>query len=514
MLSRRRTVILAVALVAAGSLVFTTGAAVLDDPADTVAEDRLTVQPAEGPNGKYAYLNDAEEVVIDISPTNPKLSAEFEGVTPDTFASADGVFTITYTADEYARVWIEHGGENVTFVPDSDSVKGTVDSTLEGEPNNVTLGPNETVTVGLRIDARGEVAGTQLGANEFSIRAEVVDPEDVSVSSGGDGDGNSPSVSVMSPATNEREFVATDTRPGGDVTFDAGGMEMDGGNVTVDRIELAGVPGGDLELDVTGSPDAFDEAGALDAARRPRSLAYLSLQHSFDAEGADGTTLRFSADPAYLDRAGVAPEHVALYRRTDTGGWERLPTDPLDGPAARQRGLPDDRVHFRARTDDLSTFAVGERVPRLDVTDTATDASVVAPGESVTVRTTVTNGGGVAGERTVTLTANGETVAAERVTLDPGASTTVELTGQVATAGEVTLSVDDAEVETLLVEQPDAGTDPAAERPEGAATPEDTGSDSPVLEPSGVDIDGLAGLALLVGIVTAAVPLVRRISRQ
>ena len=504
MLPRRRTVILAVALVAAASLVLTTGAAVLDGDADTFAEDRLAVQPAEGPNGKYAYLNGNDEIVVDISPTNPNLSADFEGVNPDTLASADGVFQITYTADQFAYVWIDHEGENVTFVTDGDPI--------EGEANNVTLGPNETVTVGLRIDARGEVAGTQLGADEFSIRARLAEPDDAPDASSSDTDRLS--IAMMSPTDNQREFVVTDTRPGGNVTFDADGMGMDGENVTMERLELVGVPGGDLELDATGSPDAFDGAGALDTPTRPRSLAYLSLQHSFDAGEVDGTTVWFSTDPAYLDRAGVERENVALYHRTDAGDWERLPTQPLDEEAVRERDLPDDRVHFRARTDDLSTFAVGEEVPRLDVTDTATDAATVAPGESVTVRTTVTNGGGVAGERTVTLTADGEPIATERVTLDPGGSTTVELTGQVAAAGEVTLAVDGAEVETLLVGQPDNGTQPAVEGSEGAATPADTGSDGPVLEPSGIDIGDLGGLALLLGIALVTVSLVRRMPRQ
>ena len=503
MLPRRRTVILAVALVAAASLVLTTGAAVISDDADTFAEDRLAVQPADGPNGKYAYLND-DEIVVDISATNPNFGPGFEGVNPDTLASADGVFTITYTADQFAYVWIDHEGENVTFVTDGDPI--------EGEANNVTLAPNETVTVGLRIDARGEVAGTQLGADEFSIRAELAEPDEVSGSSDTDED-DTLSTSVMSPAANQREFTATDTRPGGNVTFDADGMEMDGGNVTLDRLELTGVPGGGLELGTTGSPDAFDEADALDTTTRPRSLAYLSLQHSVDSEAVDGMTLWFSADPAYLDRAGVDPENVVLYRQTAAGDWERLPTEPLDEAAVRERGLRDDRVHFHARTDDFSTFAVGEEVPRLEVTDTATDATTVAPRESITVRTTVTNGGGVAGDRTVTLTANGETIATERVTLDSGASTTVELTGQVETAGEVVLAVDGTQVETLLVAQPDSGTEPAAERSEGAATPDDTGSNDPVLEPSGIDVADLGGLALLLGIVLVTVSLVRRMPR-
>ncbi|PHQ44449.1 DUF1102 domain-containing protein, partial [Halorubrum sp. C3] len=180
----RRTLLLAVLVAAAGGLAFATGAAVVDGPADTFAEERLAVQPVDGPNGAYAYLNDDDEIVVDVSGSNPKLPSDFEGVNPGTLASADGVFTITYTADEYARVWIEHPEENVTFVVDGESI--------EGEANNVTLAPDETVAIGLEVDARGAVAGTQLSGDDFDIRAQVADPESVdsaSTADEGDGDG-------------------------------------------------------------------------------------------------------------------------------------------------------------------------------------------------------------------------------------------------------------------------------------------------------------------------------------
>jgi len=161
----RRTLTLALLLVAAGSLAFATGATVVDGPADTVADGDLAVQPADGPNGQYAYLNDDGEITVDISPTNPNISPDFEGVNPDSLASANGIFTITYTGDEYAHVWIDHEGENVTFLAGDESV--------EGEANNVTLAPNETVAVGLDIDTHGTPVGTQVGTDEFSISAKI-----------------------------------------------------------------------------------------------------------------------------------------------------------------------------------------------------------------------------------------------------------------------------------------------------------------------------------------------------
>ncbi|OYR57018.1 hypothetical protein DJ83_18055 [Halorubrum ezzemoulense] len=69
----RRTLTLTLLLVAAGSLIFTTGAAVVDGPADTAADGNLAVQPADGPNGQYAYLNNDDEIAIDVSASNPNI---------------------------------------------------------------------------------------------------------------------------------------------------------------------------------------------------------------------------------------------------------------------------------------------------------------------------------------------------------------------------------------------------------------------------------------------------------
>lgn len=46
-------------------------------------------------------------------------------------ASADEIFTISFTADQYAHVWIDHPDENIAFVADGRSIKG--------RPNSVTL---------------------------------------------------------------------------------------------------------------------------------------------------------------------------------------------------------------------------------------------------------------------------------------------------------------------------------------------------------------------------------------
>src|SRR6056297_2212745 len=282
MSSARRTLTLAVLLAAAGGLAFATGAAVVDGPSDSFAEDRLAVQPVDGPNGAYAYLNDDEEIVVDVSASNPKLPTDFEGVNPDSLARADGVFTITYTADEYARVWIDHPEENVTFVVDGESV--------EGRSNNVTLGPDETVAVGLEVDARGVVAGTQLGGDDFDVRAEIAEPESVSSTQGGDAGGAS--TAVRSPAPDRREFEGRALSPGDGVTFDAGAMEIVGGDVTLDRVRLVDTPGGDVGFRTVGQPGPFASAGALRDSRGAAPNGYFEFDHAFTAEEVSG--VRFS----------------------------------------------------------------------------------------------------------------------------------------------------------------------------------------------------------------------------
>lgn len=259
----RRTLTLALLLVAAGSLAFATGATVVDGPADTVADGDLAVQPADGPNGQYAYLNDDGEITVDISPTNPNLSPDFEGVNPDSLASANGIFTITYTGDEYAHVWIDHEGENVTFLAGDESV--------EGEANNVTLAPNETVAVGLDIDTHGTPVGTQVGTDEFSISAKIAEPDEVTAmgrstrrsAAGG------PTITTTAPSADRREFRASGIGHGETLRLGADGMHLNGANVSMEGIDLEGVRNERVELNAAGSAAPFENRSTLAATTTP-----------------------------------------------------------------------------------------------------------------------------------------------------------------------------------------------------------------------------------------------------
>ena len=510
----RRTLTLALLLVAAGSLAFATGAAVVDGPADTVADGDLAVQPADGPNGKYAYLNDDDEIAIDVSASNPKIKdPSFEGVNVGTTGRIDDVFTVTHAGDEYARVWIEYDSENVTFVADGDSI--------EGEANNVTLAPNETVAVGLALDTRGKAAGAQLGADEFSIEAKIAEPEEVDATATGasiqgTGDGG-PTVTVTSPNASLRGFAASGIESGAEVRFRADGMEFDRENVTLEGIDLEGVRNDRVELDAAGSPDPFANGSALTAPTSPRPVGYLSLDYDFAPDAVDAMTIRFSADRDYLNATGTDPADVTLYRRTDAGDWEAKPVEVVDEEVVDILGLPEDRVHFRATTTEFSTFAVAAREPRFDVTEATVAPEAIDPGENVTVRATVRNGGGAAGERAVTLTADGDPVANETVALAPNETATVALGGTFETAGAYELAVGDASAGTLLVGDPGdepAGGDGEGSEATGGSDADAGGGGGPTEEPGGIDFAELGGLLLALAITVAALALVRRMPRS
>ncbi|MGQ3328878.1 CARDB domain-containing protein [Halorubrum sp. FL23] len=520
----RRTLILALLLVAAGSLIFTTGAAVIDGDADTFADDDIAVQPADGPNGQYAYLNDADEIAIDVSASNPNIrDPSFEGVNVGATGTIDDVFEITYTADEYAHVWIEYASENVTFVADGDSI--------EGEANNVTLAPDESVAVGLALDTRGKTAGARLGADEFSIETKIAEPDEAGgTSASTHRTGGGPTITTTAPSAERREFGANDIGYGDAVRFEADGMHLDGSNVTLDGLDVEGVRNDRIEMNAAGTPEPVENGSALTAPTNPRSIAYLAVDHDFDADEVDAMTVRFSASREMLADAGIDPRNVTFYRQSDAGDWTEKGAGVVGEEAVRRRGLPEDRVHFRATTTEFSTFAVAERVARFNVTETAIDPRAIDPGETATVRATVRNGGGAAGERSVTLTADGDPVANETVALAPNETATVALTAAFETPREYDLAVDGTDAGSLLVgdlaagggtdDEADAGTGTGRDNDAGAG--DGTGGDGPAggsdagptEEPGAIDLDDLGGLVVFVALIVVGIALARRMPRS
>jgi hypothetical protein len=198
-----RTTILLVALVATASLLVSTGA-FQPSGTDSIADANIEMRPADGPNGDYAGLNANGEIELLLSSANPAI--EGESINPNAVTPIDRVFTIEYTGERYAEVWLTDDAEDVRYFRGDDPA-----DTFEGRANNVTLEPGETVPVGLLVDTRGE--NDVESAETFTLHSRVAEPEDIE-SSENSVQSQSQSSSDGSPDTGETSDGTTGQQDG------------------------------------------------------------------------------------------------------------------------------------------------------------------------------------------------------------------------------------------------------------------------------------------------------------
>lgn len=168
-----RTHLALAVLALAGALVLPT-AAVPFTSSDQV-HGELELAPHAGPNGDYAVVNTDDEIALRFDASNP--TVEGEGVNAGTATPFHRVFNVTYTGERYAEVWLTTEIEGVDFYRADDP-----DDSVEGRENEVTLGPGETLQVGVLVDATEDVSGDQ-----FTVHARLAESEDVGGASGSGG---------------------------------------------------------------------------------------------------------------------------------------------------------------------------------------------------------------------------------------------------------------------------------------------------------------------------------------
>jgi len=167
----RRKLIVLVALVSAGALLYPSVAAFADGGGDSIDETSVVLSKHDGPNGRHAIINDNGEIALRFDSTE-----NMTGVSPNGISHFDRVFDITYTGDRFARVYIEDENDALTFYRDDDP-----DDTLEGPGNSVNLtGNRTTVVVGVSIDTTGE--RTVDSIDEFTVN--VTEPDAVTTATG------------------------------------------------------------------------------------------------------------------------------------------------------------------------------------------------------------------------------------------------------------------------------------------------------------------------------------------
>ncbi|NHN49628.1 S8 family serine peptidase [Halostella sp. JP-L12] len=223
----------------------------------------------------------------------------------------------------------------------------------------------------------------------------------------------------------------------------------------------------EFDLEVAASNQSPDGVTAFDDRA---TLGYLSVEKS-DVTNDDiaNATIAFTVAEEGLPD-GASLDDVSLYHYAN-GSWEELPTE-RNGTA------------FTAETDGFSAFAVGVARADVDVTGASVDPSAVGAGESVTVTATVANDGSLDGSETVSLTADGETLASTNVSVAAGETRTVEFDVTLDDPGSVELAVGDVDVGEVSVS---AATETTASTTAAAA---DADSDS----------DGQAGFGVTVAL--------------
>lgn len=156
-----------------------------DDNVDPLTEiDHLEIVPSDSPNSVYAVLRETDqgkEIELNLTKENQQLAGE--GINEDSVTYIDDIFLIMHTGDDNEfdyPVWIEiedaNGDtiESVTFYKDEFE---TLDSVIEGEKNNVTMGPGEIVSVGMRVDTT-DPDHDVTDAETFIVNSKVPDDGD------------------------------------------------------------------------------------------------------------------------------------------------------------------------------------------------------------------------------------------------------------------------------------------------------------------------------------------------
>lgn len=208
------------------------------------------------------------------------------------------------------------------------------------------------------------------------------------------------------------------------------------GGVTYTGLEVAfAASAGDFALTI--EPRA-DRPGSVPAPSSATPVAYYTVEGGVSEAAVDTARLSFEVSPGALP-ADADPDHVAVLRYHD-GAWQVLDTT-RNGYA------------YTARSPGFSAFAVVVTQPDVVVTDAALDADSVAVGEAASATVTVENQGTREGTRTVELTAGGEVVASQDVTVAPGESTDVTLAWTPGEAGTYDVTAGGESAGTLSVAQ-------------------------------------------------------------
>jgi hypothetical protein len=497
MQSRVQQLALVLALVAAAGLLVPTGAIAFlpEQPTDQI-DEQVAIQPTDS---GYAYLED-DELVIDLSSSNPNIEAG--GLNPDSEFTFDDLFVLHYDGDQYAEVWLSNESEGITFSVDGESI--------ENRSNNVSLGPDESVTVGMTVNTSDPKEIESI--DEFTVHTRVAKPRGANTASVSVQTAPSATVTVTTPAPGERVVSIEDASAGESVTADLESLlldDTDDGTLTADTMTVDHERSGDSEFELSTVNETETEAVGDDftAETGMKALGAVSVTPIED-DAVEKVGLDVNAPSGYLAARNVSGDDVIVYQY-DGETWHALDA---------QHTSTDDGSEFAVAVEDPSTIVLGTPTPIFDVTTVQSNENEVTAGDTVSVVGTITNRGAANGTTTVPLTVDDETVAQQNVTLAPNETTNVTFTHQFQETGNHTVSIGDgpgvqvavaaaADVTAASEVTETPTTQPTTQTVEATDEPATT---TLVEEPAGIDLERIFGLGLVATLALLTVLLVRR----
>ncbi|ELY92963.1 hypothetical protein C483_06515 [Natrialba hulunbeirensis JCM 10989] len=393
---------------------------------DAVIDD-IILEPHDGPNGVYAVVEN-ETFAIELTETGDRT-----GVPPDAVSDIQNVFTVTYTGTEQALVWLESDRPELEY----HSAAGPIGSEDEG----VVLKPNESVAVGVTLDATGYAAGDVLDG--------VVEVNAVGLDDADDSDGSATptpappagstcqpaSVAVDSPSLSERTVSVTDVQP-----------------CKPERIPLQSLPIGDetvlesMAIAFTDEAERGDEVsfeiltsdadtGDTDSPKSPlRSVGDLHEETgsapigSYTVSGLAtedvkplGTVQTVAIDQTWLETTGLDTASLTAYQYDGTT-WQERELEFAD--SAQTEGDHDEELVGVIRGEPVVT-ALGVDAPLLRVEPLTVEEPTASGDETTVVSTTIENEVDEEAAVALDLVVGGEHVTERTLTVDPNESTDV-----------------------------------------------------------------------------------------
>ncbi|QLD88811.1 hypothetical protein HWV07_07095 [Natronomonas salina] len=325
-------------------------------------DSAVELAPHDGPNGKYATVEDGE------------LRVDFDRLNKDAVTRAHNVFEITSTADEPIEVWVEADVGGSVTAYESDDPKADLE---QGDWRE--LQPGETLSVGFSIHTYGEAPDS--GTVSIGVRS-----ADEDSSSGGSGEeedtpdweaGNGESTDdggTPTPAPAPGDSEVQNRTAGVEVVFEG---EGDYANTTVRELGSlpedgpATTPRATIDpgrLDATVEDDGLEVHGTEFVAQQHEPIrltgtqSYVSTADSITTQHRPATIVEITPprelreSPA-LVRIRVDRDAFPATNSVDTRigrhtaeGWQLLPTRVIEET--------DDTVLLEARTQGFSVFTV------------------------------------------------------------------------------------------------------------------------------------------------------------